>query len=359
MRRRALRAALVLVVALAGAAYAGLEKRVTVRIEGHPRAVRTFAFTVGDALRRAGIDVGREDRVVPGPGSRVDDGAVIDVLRAKPIVLLLDGKPRRVIVTGLTVDEVVREMEIRRSSLADMVRPSRAARVRPGMTIVYRRAVGVTVSYDGKRVRVVTNARTVRKVLRELGVRLGRRDKILPSADAQPRDAMTIRVLRVGFVREIVEQRLLFHSVSRPDPHLEYGLRRTTPGRAGLRRLVYRSKYVDGRRVSRRLLKVVTVRPVVNKTLWRGAWFPHCDCDDGTDAGDATWYRVRGLSAAHRTLPIGTVVRVTNLDNGKSVNVIVRDRGPYADGRIIDLSHHAFRLLAPLDKGVLNVRIRW
>lgn len=359
MRRRALRAALVLVVALAGVAYASLEKRVTVRVEGRPQAFRTFAFTVGDALRRADVSLGPKDRVAPDVSARVSDGLVIDVFRAKPIVLLLDGKPRRVIVTGLTVDQVVREMEIRRSSLADMIRPSRAARVRPGMTIVYRRAVGVTIAYDDRRVRVVTNAPTARRVIDELGVRLGRRDKIVPSANAEPRAGMTIRVLRVGFVREVVEERIPFREMTRRDPRLEYGLRRTTEGRAGLRRLVYRSKYVDGRRVSRRLISSKIVREVVHHAFWRGAWFPNCDCDDGTDTGDATWYHARGLTAAHRTLPIGTVVRVTNLDNGKSVNVIVRDRGPSAEGRIIDLSHHAFGLLAPLDEGVLNVRIRW
>ncbi len=66
-----------------------------------------------------------------------------------------------------------------------------------------------------------------------------------------------------------------------------------------------------------------------------------------------------GLMAAHKTLPFGTLVKVTNVDNGKSVTVTIRDRGPYVDGRIIDLSDTAFKEIAPIGRGVVNVRIEW
>ena len=62
-----------------------------------------------------------------------------------------------------------------------------------------------------------------------------------------------------------------------------------------------------------------------------------------------------GLTAAHAILPLGTRVRVTNTANGKSVVVRVNDRGPFADGRIIDLSKRAARDLGLLDKGVGEV----
>ena len=62
------------------------------------------------------------------------------------------------------------------------------------------------------------------------------------------------------------------------------------------------------------------------------------------------------LTAAHRELPLGTYVRVTNLRNGKSVVVRVNDRGPYVEGRIMDLSYSAARMLSFRD-GVERVRI--
>lgn len=63
------------------------------------------------------------------------------------------------------------------------------------------------------------------------------------------------------------------------------------------------------------------------------------------------------LTAAHRTLPFGTRVRVTNLDNGRSVTVRVNDRGPFVKGRIIDLSVAAAKRLDMLRAGVARVRV--
>lgn len=63
------------------------------------------------------------------------------------------------------------------------------------------------------------------------------------------------------------------------------------------------------------------------------------------------------LTCAHRTLPFGTKLRVTNLDNGKSVIVEVTDRGPYSKGRVLDLSEKAFSEIASLKKGVTKVEV--
>ena len=63
------------------------------------------------------------------------------------------------------------------------------------------------------------------------------------------------------------------------------------------------------------------------------------------------------VSAAHKTLPMPSVVRVTNFDNGRSLVVRVNDRGPFVAGRIIDLSREAARLLGFKDKGIARVRV--
>lgn len=63
------------------------------------------------------------------------------------------------------------------------------------------------------------------------------------------------------------------------------------------------------------------------------------------------------MTAAHRTLPLGTYVRVTNTRNGKSVVVRINDRGPYGHGRVIDLSEAAARKLDMIDAGVAPVTL--
>jgi len=64
------------------------------------------------------------------------------------------------------------------------------------------------------------------------------------------------------------------------------------------------------------------------------------------------------LTAAHRSLPFGTCLRVTNLENGRAVEVRVNDRGPYAGGRILDVSEAAAQSLGMHAQGITRVRLR-
>ena len=64
------------------------------------------------------------------------------------------------------------------------------------------------------------------------------------------------------------------------------------------------------------------------------------------------------MTAAHKSLPFGTKVIVTNINNGKTVMVTINDRGPYVKGRIIDLTRAAFLKIESLDKGITEVKIK-
>lgn len=68
-------------------------------------------------------------------------------------------------------------------------------------------------------------------------------------------------------------------------------------------------------------------------------------------------YNMYAMTAAHKTLPLGTRVKVTNLENGRSVYLLVNDRGPFVRGRDIDLSYGAAQKLGSVEKGVIKVRI--
>nr|WP_287410566.1 septal ring lytic transglycosylase RlpA family protein [Pseudodesulfovibrio sp.] len=68
-------------------------------------------------------------------------------------------------------------------------------------------------------------------------------------------------------------------------------------------------------------------------------------------------YNMYGVTAAHKILPLGTQVRVTNLENNRSVVLVINDRGPFVHGRILDLSYGAAKKLGTVDRGVAKVRI--
>lgn len=70
------------------------------------------------------------------------------------------------------------------------------------------------------------------------------------------------------------------------------------------------------------------------------------------------WFNPNALTAAHKTLPFGTKVRVTNRNNGKSVVVTINDRGPYIAGRVIDLSKAAAYRISMQGSGVVPVSLQ-
>ena len=78
---------------------------------------------------------------------------------------------------------------------------------------------------------------------------------------------------------------------------------------------------------------------------------------DGWRTASGERYDMHALTAAHPTLPFGSRVRVTNLDNGRSVVVRINDRGPYVEGRVIDLSYAAARELQFISRGTARVRL--
>jgi rare lipoprotein A len=103
-----------------------------------------------------------------------------------------------------------------------------------------------------------------------------------------------------------------------------------------------------------------------------GVWYYPAEDLNYDETGIASWYGedfhgkytangevfdLNGLTAAHRTLPMPSVVQVTNLENGRTLKLRVNDRGPYARGRIIDLSRRAAQLLGIEGAGTARVRV--
>ena len=90
---------------------------------------------------------------------------------------------------------------------------------------------------------------------------------------------------------------------------------------------------------------------ISGRASWYGPGF------DGRRTANGEIYNSNGLTAAHRTLAFGTRVRVTNMNNGRSVVVRINDRGPFTKGRIIDVSAGAARRLNMISSGVAPVKL--
>jgi rare lipoprotein A len=92
-------------------------------------------------------------------------------------------------------------------------------------------------------------------------------------------------------------------------------------------------------------------RPQTGKASWYGKKY------HGRRTANGERFDMYKLTAAHRKLPFGTIVRVTNLRNGRSVIVKINDRGPFVRGRIIDLSYAAARKIGIVEDGIARVKV--
>jgi rare lipoprotein A (peptidoglycan hydrolase) len=113
----------------------------------------------------------------------------------------------------------------------------------------------------------------------------------------------------------------------------------------------YQTKWMEQFRQKHPLYKVPLASVYRGQASWYGPGFY------GNRTANGETYRPGTMTAAHRTLPFGTRVRVTNLQNGRSAIVRINDRGPYKYGRIIDLGEGAASVLGVRSSGVAPVRL--
>lgn len=108
---------------------------------------------------------------------------------------------------------------------------------------------------------------------------------------------------------------------------------------------------------SRAVMTTPPVPPVTQKEeVGMASWYGEAHHGRRTASGEV--FDMHRLTAAHRTLPFGTRLQVTNRDTNQTAEVRVNDRGPFVEGRILDVSYAAGRLLGAVGPGVIPVRVR-
>src|SRR5258706_5201972 len=98
-----------------------------------------------------------------------------------------------------------------------------------------------------------------------------------------------------------------------------------------------------------------TVAPTIDELYGYASWYGEPYHGRRTASGEV--YNMNDMTAAHKTLPMGAKVGVKNLDNGKDVQVRINDRGPFIEGRVIDLSYAAAKEIGLIGPGVALVRL--
>lgn len=337
------------VVLVGGLTYVAIQKTVTLVVDqGRPEAVRTMSASVGELLDAQGILVGYGDLVTPPTQTSLADGMTVFVERG-----WLDG------VTGPGPDDVgVWVME--GATAPHLMLASRSGEdwFSAGDPAGWSQVVSADVVVKGKDHDVLTNADTVRELLSAMGITSDRDDRVLPSPRTPLKEGMRVRYDAIAFRTRDVRVPIPYTTYKRPSDTLSPGeVRVERSGVDGVMVERTQIKFVNGEAVA----TVVLSRTILQEAIAARRLVGREHQTEDIQMGDASWYSFApgsGFTAAHPWLPFGTVVTVTNVASGKSVQVVINDRGPFG-GRIIDLSDEAFARIAPLSQGVCRVRLSW
>lgn len=269
-----------------------------------------------------------------------------------PIIVNDSGLEFRATVASAKVGDALNELHIILTP-EDIVLPDRASKIRPADNIFIKRSILVSLFFDGQKKDINTHLATVGELLKEHRVELKESDKIIPSKDASIVSGLSIEVIRV--TKDIKNKEVLIpvKTINQDDSGLSLGKTKIIQkGEAGLIVEEWEITYENGKEVNKKLLKKETTRPMKQEIVAIGT-----KVEIGqTYTGLGTWYDAPGRAASLQ-FSFGTKVKVTNLESGAEVVVTINDRGPYGEGRIIDLAKEAFSKIAPLSKGVVKVRV--
>jgi uncharacterized protein YabE (DUF348 family) len=335
-------------------------KTVTLIVDGRSTAISTTSSSVHDLLTVQGLTGAPGVSVQPPPATSLADGMTVVVSPAP-------GADMTWLPSG-TTDVGVWVMERTGPKLFGKAAPAsdEAPVSVPG--VGHSPVVSVRVVVSGKVHDVTSNAGTAGELLSAMGIQPDADDRVSPSPGTPLSDIEELRVDDVSVVARVVRRTIPFDVHTDFSPELVPGTVRVL------------DRGVEGQGLRTELVTLVNGQ--VEERLVIASWIMRRPIDEyrlsgpapagggslvgpggerGAQTGVATWYDPpwSGFSAAHPWLPFGTSVTVTDAASGRSVTVVVNDRGPFSPGRIIDLSPEAFEQLAPLGRGILDVHITW
>lgn len=392
-----------------GAAYA-MSNEVTVNAYGRVATFRTFDTQVADILEAHGVDVSHTDLVKPALGETVDSGDKIVVKEREEVKLSVDGAEQSVLVEGDTVADALAQAGIDAEGAAVSPKPdTKLEDVDGPVTVTTPKDITVT-GMNGSWVAKGTTVRTVQDLLdKYFADSVDADDDVTPSRDTVLKDGDTIHLVRLNSEEKTEKVAIDYKTETRKDDAIYEGETRVvTKGEKGEKTIVKKISTTDGKATGEEVVKEEVTKEPVTEVVAKGtkkrpaeepksaepksedvskasgdapkqsrkkrsesapqggkavsgvrscgaSFYGNGDGTDGGPTASGERFNTHAYTAAHKSLPFGTRVRVTNKANGRSVVVRINDRGPYVGGRCLDLSYAAMKSIGGVSSGVARV----
>lgn len=250
-------------------------KAITVVVEGEKQSLTTLYSTVGAALEHSRLGIYPEDIVEPNRDTLVSKGLEVKVTRSLPVQLTVDGETFTVRTPAPTVGEALADLSNRLGldlKVTDEVNLERDSKMTADALIEVRRAVPIKVKVDGEEFDTYLAPRTVEETLKKLDIALGEKDKVSLPIDYVIEAEDEIQVVRVEEKIETIKSDIPYQTVAKlADFPLGLPDRVVTNGVNGQHEQVVKITLEDGVEVARQVLKQEVLRAPVNRVVSRGS----------------------------------------------------------------------------------------
>ena len=308
--------ALALIGLVAGSAsIVGLDRKITVAVDGQFRDIVTSAGTVRGVLRDAHLTVGAHDVVAPAASTPVHAGSLVELRRGRMLHLDVDGARRDVWTTELTVDRALADLGY---GAGQPIGVSRDKRLPLGITEVdVAMPKSVSIIADHKHYAVITTAPTVADVLAGAHIKLGARDRVMPSLTVRPTPGMKIVVNRISIRTSTTSRTVHYSTRTVRTSYLYTGTTKIVrAGNNGTARITYRLVYVDGKLYRKITTSTKIVRKPVTRVMFVGTRMPSGNNPTGAQALARSMVAARGWSETQYSC----LVSLWNKESGWSVH---------------------------------------
>jgi len=247
-------------------AWVGVDKTVTLQVDGQTRQVHTVASDVRGTLAAAGYGVGAHDLVAPAASAKVHNGAHIVLKRGRLLHLTLDGQRRDIWVTDPTVSQAMLDLGFPTASFTSVSRDKRLPLTPTDIAVIAPK--NITVVADGKSQTVSTTDPTVADLLADLGINYGASDSISPSIQSSLTDGTTVTVSRVTTGQVTQTQVVPYSVTNQNDATLAKGQTTVvTTGKNGTATITYAVVYINGVATGQTVLSTTVLTPPTNQVV--------------------------------------------------------------------------------------------
>ena len=272
------------------------------------------------------------------------------------VPVLVEGESKTLLTVASTLKEFQQEQNLEgmvaMSSFFDRASYS-YKRSLPSLEFRYKKSGQINI--DGEVKNFEGTQLTVGEVLDSYDVNVDSNDIVNPTRETLLNGVDAISITKVSTSTRVEDEAIPFTVEKINDATLTKGTTKIQrKGVNGTQQVTY-TQNVDsnGSVISEVKSNVTVIKNPVNQIVHVGTKQPQYE------SGKASFYSTASGTCAHKTLPKGTIVTVTNTASGKSTTCRVADRGPFVKGRVIDLSKDVFSQIGSLSTGVISVTLSW